>query len=419
MIRLICVILFLICVSCAPSVFAVQNNIAATVDTGYISSTDTTEERDVSGNLDYYRVYAKFGQELSKTTKYSIAYSRYHKDYDTTDNLDFTSDSYRFGFDHTFENFDAGALKLDLDAGVSEKDYTVISSSSYERSNASLGLGLNDRDDKWALHWKAGFINYDYDKGGNDQLKAFTKLSGWVKFLDERLKIGPSYKFQNVEQKNTEDRIENTWNILSSYKLKLPYFSELGGFYEQGKNDTKDSEDDDRDDNLQFKYTWWWVNTDHPITNYLNSAFRYGQMRRSYETSGGNSYRNWYIQNKNDFKFFEDDRRKFGMSVELLHKEVDFPVAQSFRYRRNSVAAKFPYRVKNNWELTPSAAFKKYDHHADHSRNETQYEGKLEFSKEFKKDLELKLGYRYTFKDYEQKPDVRLWSVKAGFEYKF
>ena len=399
--------------------YATQNEISTTFETGERSVTDTLEDRDLSGNLNFYQYALRFDHAISKLTKYNFSYGYDYKNYQTLDALDSTSHQWHFGLDHTFENFKANPLKLDIDVGLRNKDYRNSPSSDYERTNASLGLEYK-HEDLWAISWRNGFINYDFTKAGNDQLKLFTKLGGWSKLFNERLKIDGFYKFQNVDHETaSKGRVENTLNLGSSYKLEMPYFSKLSGVFETGKTDTKDSEYEDRDDNLQFKYTKWHVATAHPLLKNITTFFRYGRISRDYQNSN-NGYKNWFAENKTDFEILEDKIKKVNLSILAEHKESNYDLTDSLNYIRNLASAKFSYKMKNNWEFDPSFAFKKYDYSANPLQNEKQYEIKAEFAKElYDGNLELKLTYKFVWKDYENNPDVNLWSIKAGIDYKF
>lgn len=418
-------IYFLICVIFIPNSSAFQNQLSTTLETGERSVTDTLEDRDLSGNLDFYRYRLRFDRfgtgsrelngNLSQQTKYNLWYERYYKNYETLDNLDSISDEWHFGLGRALSD----TVKFSLDAGFREKDYKNAPSSGYERSNAAIGLEYK-HEDLWALNWDGGFINYDYTKSGNDQLKLFTKIGGWMKFFEERLKINPSYKFQKIDDDNIlKDRIEHVFTVMPSYKLEMPYFDKISGYYSFGRNDTKDYEDDDRDDDLRFKYAKWHLGTGHPLTENLDASFKYGQIRRDYQNSD-NDYRNWFIENKAAFKIYEDKFKKINFSTSAEHKEADYRLVDSLDYIKNVIGGNFLYRIKNNWELSPGFAFKKYDYSSSPAKNEKQYEARLEFIKELLNEaLELKLAYKYVWKDYRYKSDIALWSVKAGVEWKF
>jgi hypothetical protein len=416
--RILAFVVIVWLISITPAL-ALSNKVSTTFETGERSSTDTIDDRDLSGNLDFYRYHLRLDHEVSKSTKYNFSYEHYIKDYETVDNFDSTSDQWNFGLEHTFENFKLSPLKVSLDAGFKNKDYKNSPSSDYERSNATIGLGYKN-EDLWALSWENGFINYDYVKSGEDQLKLFTQLSGWVKFINGRLKINPSYKFQNVDKEHGgNDRSENTVKLASSYKVALPYFSSLAGTYTIGKNDTKDSEDEDRDDDVSFKYAKWHVNTAHPLLDNIDTNFKYGRTQRAYYDSN-NNYKNWFIENKTDIKLHDDKSKKINLSINSEHKEGDYDVVDTLRYTKNAAGAKLSYAVKNNWELSPSFTFKKYDYPASPAKNENQYVAKLEFEKKLlDQNLELKLTYSHSWKDYRYKSNITLWVLKAGVAYKF
>jgi len=411
--RHIFLLLYLV-VFATPS-FASQNNFSTFLETGERSVTDTIEDRDISGNYRFYKFFGRFDQEVSKVFKYDISYEYYHKDYGTSDNLDMTSNQGRAGFDYWLA---PDKFKLSLDTGFKSKGYKNSPSSEYDRSNATLGLDYK-YEEIWSIGWDNGFINYDYGQIGNDQLKMFTKIRGWLKLFEERLKVAPSFKYQKVDNDDsTKDRAEQVFAVSSYYKLNLLHFEKAGVYYGFGKNDTKDYEDDDRDDDLCFKYQKWYVNTDHTLLEKLDTSFKYGRLRRNYQNSP-NNYRAWFIENKTGYKIYKDKLKEIGFSIPMEHREGNYGLVDSLNYIKNVIGARLSYKVKDSWELTPAFTFKKYDYHANPAKNEKQYEAKIEFSKTLPKNLNLNLAYKYAYKDFKQKTDVILWTIRAGIDWEF
>lgn len=413
--RIIPAIFLLTCLIWPLNSLASQNNISSFFETGERSVTDTIEDRDISGNYNFYRFFGRFDQEASKVLKYNVSYEYYYKDYGTSDSLDMDSNQVRAGLDYWLapEKF-----KISLDAAFKSKDYKNSSSSEYDRSNVTLGLDYK-YEELWSIGWDNGFINYDYDKVDNDQLKMFTKLRGWMKFFDECLKIAPSFKYQEVDNDNsTKDRAEQVFAVSSYYKLNMPYFDKVGGYYGFGKNDTKDYEDEDRDDDLRYKYQKWHISTDHPLTEKFDTSFKYGQNRRNYQNSP-NNYRTWFIENKTDFEIYRDKSKDVKFSVPLEHREGEYSLVHSLNYIKNLIGARLAYKIKDNWELTPAVAFKEYIYHANPPKSEKDYEAKIEFSKSLPKNLDMNLSYKYVYKNYKQKPDIKLWTFRAGIDWEF
>jgi len=408
-------ILIICAFCCASSSFASQNKFSTFLETGERSVTDTTEDRDVSGNYDFYRFSGRFDQEASKVFKYNVSYEYYYKNYGASDSLDSASNQAHAGFDYWLA---PDKFKLSFDAGFKSKDYKNSPSLEYQRSNAVIGLDYK-YEELWSLGWDNGFINYDYNKADNNQLKIFTKLRGWVKLFDKRLKVAPSFKYQEVDNDgSTKDRAEQVFAVSSYYKINLLHFEKLGFYYGFGKNDTKDSEDEDRDDDLRFKYQRWHVSTDHPIIEKLDTSFKYGQLRRNYQNSS-NNYRTWFIENKTDFKIYKDKLKDVKFSVPLEHREGNYDLVDSLDYIKNLVGARLSYRVKDDWELVPAVAFKQYIYHANPPKSEKDYEAKVEFSKSLQKNLDMNLSYKYVYKNYKQAPDITLWTIRAGIDWEF
>jgi len=401
--------------STAPA--AGKSKVTAVFESGSRTATEYTEDRDVSGNLEYQRYDLRFDQELDKTTKYYFAYEQYHKDYSALDNFDSTSYEYHGGFAHTFENVRSGALKLDMDIGLREKDYRTADPSDYARSSADLGLDYK-YGDSWDLYWRNGFVNYEYLNADGDQLKLYTKLGGKLWLVDKRLELGSSYKYEGISQHDPSlDRSEHIVNTISSYKFNLPYLNKVSALYEFGRNDTRD-DDEDRDDVLTFKYTRWYVSSEHPILKNLDTAFKYGENIRGYDTSP-NNYHTWYAENKTNLNIFEDKAIKVVLSTQLEHRDGAYVSVDALKYRKDVAGTRLSFKVKNNWELAPSFTFKKYDYRDNHVKDEQDYDAKIEFVKEFNQNLDIRITVRNCWKDYRLQPDLMIETVNAGIEYKF
>ncbi|MEI8176579.1 MAG: hypothetical protein WCG78_06910 [Candidatus Omnitrophota bacterium] len=410
-------ILFALLVS-APLV-AAQGKVVTSIESGERSLTDVLEDRDTSAIFDFVRYNLRIDENLSSATHFDAAYEHYFKDYSALDTFDSVSNAYHFGIDHTFARNDSDKFKIDLGVGFKDKEYNHNLSLSYERTSADIGLSYK-HDDLWEIGWRNGLINYEYIKASQDQLKLFTQVSGWVKWFDGRLKIAPSYKFQYVDQlRGNGTRDENTARLASTYKLGLPYFDSLSGAYELGKTDTKDSEEEDRDDDLQFRFHRWYLASEHPLSSLATTAFKYGEIQRDYRANS-NNYRTWFLENKTGFTLYEDVKNKTSLQVTTEHREGDYDIVDSLRYIKNTAIAKISCLQKKDWEFTPSLAVKKFDYHASPEKNELDYDSKFEFSKKlFNQNVDVNLSYRYTWKLYRYKSDMRLWMAKAAIGYTF
>lgn len=398
--------------------FASANKISTYYETGTRSATDTLEDRDISANFDFYKYFMRVDQEASKALKYNASYLRSHRDYDTLDNFDFVTDQWRLGLDYVCK---PDVLKLSFDASFTDKDYKRSPTLSYNRSSASMGLHYIYKEAA-VFDWDNGFTSYSYDRADTDQFKVYTRIGGAFKFFDERFKINPTFKYQKVNNESAKDRIEQVTTLSSYLKLDMKHFNKISGYFAAGRNDTKDYEDEERDDDFIFNYFKWHAVTEHPLTEKLDTSFKYGQFRRDYQNSN-NDYKVWYLDNKMGFKIYDDKMKKISVSTQLEHKEGTYHLVDTLNYVRQQAVARLSYNMKNNWELAPSFAFKRYDYSASPTSDLKQYDLKVEFQKELesllKKDLSLNLTYKYIWKDYMNKADITQWSVKAGLEYKF
>ena len=416
--RVLLAIFILANIISAPA-HATQNKISTSFEIGERSITDTIDDRDLSGNYDYYRYRLAYSHTYPEDVDVDVGFETYKKDYVTSDASDNWYHAQRVGLTAPLGRATKpGRFRLALDGGYKDKEYGNSPALEYRRSFVSLELG-GSSDELWAWHWKNGFINYAFEEIGSDQLKLHTKISGWRKFFDKRLKINPSYRFQHIEQDDEKERTETVGALAASYNLALPYFKDIGASYEKGRNDTKDSDYEDRDDDLRFRYAEWNIETGHPLTQRCVTGFTYGREYRDYVNSA-NDYRNYFIGNRLNVDLSSDEATKVDISLETQHKEAAFHAVGSLNYIKNLVKGELCWSVKDDWELRPGFKFTKYDYNDNPVRDERQYETKVEYLKKLlSKSLDLRIAFKYVWKDYARQPDVTLWSVRAGMDYRF
>lgn len=397
-----------------PLSIADDSAISSSYEFGKRQITDFIENRDSLDNFDYFKYRFRLKQSVKDNLNYSISYIRQKRDYETRDSLDSRADEYKLGLSIPLSEL----TRLQAEFGHKEKHYKNALSSEYDRDalgiilkhkiNPALSLGLN-----------FGVIDYDYPQGpDSNQHKIYAGLNIDCLLLDKRLNLGGFYRRQNVDQKgNKTDRGEQIIGADINYKFNLRYLKALGLNLEHGRDDTKEIEE--RDDNLRYRYTKWAIKSRHPLSEKLDTSFRYGHNRRDYLDSTSD-YRGWFLENETDYEIFASSRFILAGSVKSEHKETDYHLDDSLNYLKDSLGIELAYNRKKNYKIIPSFTFSQYGYPANLNRREKDYLSEIELIKEFNRpDLKLKAKYAYKFRDFRYTADVAQWWVNLGIELGF
>jgi hypothetical protein len=394
----------------------------ASYSTGERSQTDGIEERDLSGNYNFYKYGFSVKAEPSKDFVYRVAFKDYEKDFESSyDSLDNRTNYYDASFSMPLHKTDTYMIRLNTDYQLMTKRYKNSPNSEYDKNSISGGLDLDIGKD-YSLEISAGIKDYDYiKKSSSDQLKTFIKIAPDIKLYKGYLTVSGYYRKDWVDQtknKSQKDYTEDTLSIRPVVKFDFPSFYELRGFFGYGRNDTRD-DDEDREDNLRYEYKRWDLTSCHKLANIVDTQFTYGQKYRDYFTSL-NSYDNWYIENKTKVELLKKDPFNMDLLFGGDHKETDFFENYSLCYIKNSLFGGFNVLKREDWSFKPNFAFIKYDYPPLSTKNERQYKLDLSCKKYIgSTDKALEAGYSYKWKDYKYKPDITQWSLNLAFEFRF
>lgn len=397
-----------------PLSIAGDSVISSSYEFGERQITELIENRDSLDNFDYFKYRLRLKQDIKDSFSYNISYSRQKRDYETRDSLDSMANEYKLGL-----NFPLSELsQLQAGFGHKEKHYKNTPSSEYNRDAFEIGL-KQKLNPALSFGFDFGVINYDYlQDSASNQLKIYAGINADYLLLDKRLNLGGFYRLQNVDQKgNKADRGEQIIGADINYKFNLRYLKTLGLTLEHGRDDTKEIEE--RDDNLRYRYAKWTFKSNHPLSEKLGTAFRYGQNRRDYFDST-NDYRGWFLENETDYEIFTSKQSALASSVKSEHKETDYHLDDSLNYLKDSLGIELAYNRKKNYKIIPSFTFSQYNYPANLNRKEKDYLTEIELIKEFNRpDAKLKVKYAYKFRDLRYTADVAQWWASMGIELGF
>jgi hypothetical protein len=397
-----------------PLSIAGDSLISSSYEFGERQITDFIENRDSLDNFDYLKYRFRLKQDIKDSFSYNISYIRQKRDYETRDSLDSRVNEYKLGL-----NFAISELtQLQAGFGHKEKHYKNTPSSEHNRDAFDIGL-KHKLNPALSFGFDLGVINYDYFRdSASNQHKIYAGLNADYLLLNKRLKLGGFCRLQNVDQKgNKADRGEQIIGADINYKFNLRYLKDLRLTLEHGRDDTKEIEE--RDDNLRYRYSKWALKSNHPLSERLDTAFRYGQSRRDYFDSTSD-YRGWFLESETDYEIFTSKQSALASSLKSEHKETDYHLDDSLNYLKDSLGVELTYNRKKNYKIIPSFTFSRYNYPANLNRKEKDYLTQIELIKEFERpDAKLKIKYAYKFRDFRYTADVAQWWVNLGIELGF
>lgn len=397
-----------------PLSIADDSVISSSYEFGKRQITDFIENRDSLDNFDYFKYRFRLKQDVKDNLNYNISYIRQKRDYETRDSLDSRANEYKLGLNIPLSELS----RLQAEFGHKEKHYKNTPSAEYNRDAFEIGL-KRKFNPALSFGFDLGVINYDHLRDtASNQHKIHAGINADYLLLDKRLNLGGFYRLQSVDQKgNKTDRGEQIIGADINYKFSLRYLKALGLTLEHGRDDTKEIEE--RDDNLTFRYTKWALKSKHPLSERLDTAFRYGHNRRDYLDSASD-YRGWFLENETDYEIFASSQFILAGSVKSEHKETGYHLDDSLNYLKDSLGIELAYSRENNYKIIPSFTYSQYNYPANLNRKEKDYLSEIELIKEFNRpDLKLKAKYAYKCRDFRYAADVVQWWVNLGIELGF
>jgi hypothetical protein len=387
---------------------------------GKQSQTDITEERDLSGNFNFYRYGVKAAADFKGAFGYRLAYENYQKDFEAPNNsLDTIADLYNFSLGLPISKTENFSLDLDADYELRTKRYKNNTPLEYDENSLSCAL-LTNYGKRFSLGIGAGLKDYEYiKKSSSDYDKYWFKVSPGIKILDECLSVSAYYKRQMVDKpKEDSDYNEDTASVKTALKTNMPVLYKISAFFEEGRNDTQDDEED-REDNLRFKYTVWDIASNYKIYETLDTQLTYGQKYRGYNTSI-NGYDNWFIKDKTEINIIKKTPYELDILAGIEHKETSFYQNSSLGYNKNFLSGGFNILKRGDWSLRPDFSFTKYKYPPLSVNNQKTYRAVLNFKKYIRStDNAAEVDWQYKWKDYRYKADIQQWSLKLSLSIKF
>jgi len=363
-------------------------------ESGERSSTDIMEDRESSDDYAYEKTGFKFKDSINDLD-YEVTYQYYSKNYDNNDNLDNNWNKISLKFDYK-----------DLTFKTSYKEKLYHSNPAAEYDQTKFDIKYKFTGDIWKLAPSLGINNYNYLSAEyNDQLKFYSALEGYYKFLEEKLKLFGKTRLQEAKFEDKEDRYELITKAGVDYKFDYKYLS-LGRFViESGRDQTL--EEEDRDDTYNYDYFRWYLRSEHPINEKLKTALKYERKTRDYDDYSY-AYNNYAITNSTTYTFFDNDQEKLTLRGELQHKESSFTLQHSKGYHKEKAGLKLTYQDKDSYKIIAKGGVSKYDYPGSVTSSKFSWRTNLRLEKKLAQEkIILGLEWDHKYDDKEDSADKK------------
>lgn len=407
-------LLFLACFLLLPSL-STASVLSGYFETGGRSQAEDFEEEDDDKEYTFRNYHLKFRHRATDRFSYDFSSFLYDKDYKSENSLDNTSAILKANGSYLLNR--QKSLRLDIKLKYREKRYRNSPSGEYDQIMFSPKL-VYVRKDSHKIDLSAGINNYDYTApGGNDQLKLFSRLGAKKYLLEKKLVIVSSVKFETGAYKRAKRRKnKNDFMLGFSYKIDSPVIYKITARSGFGQRDTKDN--DERDEDFDYKYSQFYVKTEHRINPKTATDIKYLYFKKDYLTADLD-HSGFYIRNNWKYKVLADEIQDLYFGLACKHKETDYALKPGNDYKKDTIGIKGTYRRKKNWKASAAVEGNFYNFR-DPGKDKNRYYGRLSFEKSFPaKALTLSADFRYKYTDNKQANNTEEASVRLAFKYRF
>ncbi len=276
---------------------------------------------------------------------------------------------------------------------------------------------IYDKKDYYTIKIGTGINEYNYrSTGGNDQLKFFFKVGAKRYLLEKKLMLASSYKLETSTHKRANRR-KNKNNVMMGvdYLFSIPFIHKIAARAKLGHRDTKD---DERDEDFDYKYGEYSVKTEHRIRSRIQTHFKYQYFTKDYLTADLD-HRGFYISGTVRYKMLTDKTRALYFTLASKHKEVKYPLKSGSDYKKETIEIKGTYRRKKNWKLSASAKGTLYNYR-DSTKDKNRYYAVLSFEKLFPgNNLGLSLDGKYKYSDNKHANNSEEEAIRLAFQFSF
>jgi len=394
--------------------------------TGFFEAGTRTTVEAIEGistlDYDYDKYYLRYKNPITKLLNLTLVYNSYRKKYENRKDLNNNTVSIKSYWDYSFFVRKDSSLKFDVDLGWREKRYKE--KGVYTNSQWILKLRSTYKlKDLWSVSGEIGYKDYDYFlTEGKDRKEFSERVEGKRYFFNKRFQFLALLNFRQTDFDSRRDTGQFIYRLGVNVKPEFSFLSEMEGRIEEGKKYTDEEEEEEEEEqegDYYFKYRRWWLKTEHPVFERMDTVLKYTNYNKDYTTASYDHI--WYeIENEWRYLFLENYMNKFFLAFNYVHRETDYSQMKISSYDKDSVEMGFHYSLKNNWSALLNLGIAISDYTIGREKDKKTYSMGIQFEKEvILHKLALAAEYKWKLKDYELKSDVSQNAGRISIDYKF
>lgn len=410
--------LIVILLICIPSfTFADDFRVGGFFDTGKRTQAEDYEEEDDDSEYTYRHYHFRFEHRLSARANYGVSSNYYDKDYSLSDSNDNISRILAVKGSYDIRKEKEEKLKLDIGFRHKEKRYSESPDSEYDQVILSPKFTYSVKD-IYSVYVSTGINSYDYvNNNGKDEVKLYSKLGGKRNLFAKKLVLSSSFRYESSTRKREDRREHKNELMLGAYYIPdVSYLYKITLRAKAGQGDTKD--DDDRDDDFDYRFSRFFIKTEHRINPLLKAGLVYEYFRKDYLTADLD-HRGFHIRNTWRQSIIADKDRVLYIIVAAAHKAVYYPIKPERDYRKGTLEVNGVILQRRDWKTSLSLRGDFYDY-SDSTGDKNRYYARLLLKRYFiEKRLDLSLNLKYKYTDNRHSNNTEEESGRLAFTYKF
>jgi len=388
----------------------------------YLEEGKETSEEIVEGesDLEYTKEkrYFKFSRDITRRVNTDIIWRVQTKEYTQRDDLDSRIESIRNAWRVTA--YKSTSAQLDMSIKGSLRNVNFTNRDIYTYSNNRFDWkGTAKLMDCWKVVSRIGFSEYNYKIDRKDREEVLIGLDGERHLWGRMAAIstgGDVVWIDNRDNPNIEHQALRTGLVL---KLKSKLLDRFSSSYEHGRKYMQADDDIEQIEDDYYKYDLWKGKTGHRINRSLNTTLALSQYRKSYATVD-------YDHRKNEF--MNSWRLKLGkgawwqpnIQLGLIYRDTKYEILKLWSYFMSGVCIETTVYPKQGFKLKTEIGARDYDYGSGSMRDRMDYFIQINGETDIPiYDASVGVEYRHRKKDYDQRSDLSLNSIRVYGSYRF
>jgi len=373
-------------------------------------------------DYDYAKYYLRYKNPIKKPLNLTLVYNSYLKKYEREKKLDNNTISVKTYWDYSLFIRKDSSLKFDVDLGWREKRYRdkPVYTNSQWMSRLKSTYKIRDL---WSVSGEVGYKEYDYFlTEGKDRKEFSERVEGKRYFSDKRLQFLALLNFRQTDFDSKPDTNQFIYRLGVKVRPEVSFLSEMTGRIEEGKKYTDEDIEEEQEGDYYFKYSRWWLKTEHPVLERMYTVLKYTDYNKDYKDyETVNFDHSWYeIENRWRYVVLKNPVKRLSLTFGYFHRETDYSQRKISSYDKDSVEMGINYSLKNNWRALLNLGLGIYDYTMGREKDKKTYSMNIQFGKEIiARKLALAMEYKWKLKDYEAKPDKTQNAGRVSIDYKF